>query len=206
MPNRGNLRRLILASASRTRHHLLQAAGLAVLVVPSTVDEASLRREWRTANPAIGPEQIAIELACAKARQVSKDNPDCLVIGSDQVLALGDETISKPDSIKAARTTLERLRGKTHQLYSAVALAERGEVLCYHTDIARLTMRQFSQAFLDDYLTRGGADLCFSAGAYQIEGLGIQLFEKVEGDHFTILGLPLFALLAELRNRKAILA
>lgn len=206
MPNRGNLRRLILASASRTRHHMLQSAGLAVLVVPSTVDEAAVRAGLSKDDATIAPEKIALELACAKALQVSRDHPDALVIGSDQVLAFGDETISKPEDIAAARKSLMHLKGHAHQLHSAVALAEKGEVVWSAVDTANLVMRAFSPAFLDDYLTRGGADLCFSAGAYQIEGLGSQLFEKVEGDHFTILGLPLFALLAELRNRKAILA
>lgn len=206
MPNRADMKRLILASASRTRHHMLQAAGLAFLVVPSTINEAALREELRNKNASISPKRIATELARAKALQVSRENPEAMVIGSDQVLAFGAETISKPENVEAARVALERLRGQKHQLHSAVALAEGGKLLWSAVDTAHLTMREFSPQFLDEYLVRGGADICLSAGAYQIEGLGIQLFEKVTGNHFTILGLPLMALLAELRARKVIVA
>lgn len=206
MPHRANMKRLVLASASRTRHHMLQAAGLAFLVVPSTVDEPALRAAMRKKNKRISPKKMALELAAAKALQVSRESPDALVIGSDQILSLGAETLSKPGNVAAARDTLLRLKGQKHSLHSAVALAENGALLWSTVDTAHLTMRDFSEAFLDEYLVRGGADVCSSVGAYQVEGLGAQLFDTIAGDHFTILGLPLMALLDELRQRKAILA
>lgn len=197
---------VILASGSRTRHHMLQAAGLRFTVVPADLDEGTLRRAMAAETPPVSPREVARRLAIAKAEQVSALHGNCLVIGSDQVLECEGEILSKPDGPDGVRRSLERLSGKTHELHSAVALAENGTATWNAIDTAQMTMRSLGQDFVDDYIKRGGVALSHSVGAYQIEGLGIQLFARVEGDHFTILGLPLTALLAELRNRKVILA
>ncbi len=124
-----------------------------------------------------------------------------LIIGADQVLALGAELLNKAPNMEAARAALRKLRGRTHELHSAVAFAEKGKVTWAHVATARLTMRDFSDAFLDDYLLRAGDRVGQSVGAYELEGLGVQLFDRIEGDYFTILGLPLMPVLAELRVR-----
>lgn len=194
---------IVLASASRARRELLAAAGVAFTVEPADVDEPAIRKGLSEDTT---PVQIAEILACAKAQDISRRHMDSLVIGADQVLALGDEILTKPADASAARASLEKLRGKTHELHAAVALAEQGEVVWTHTGTARLTMRSFSDAFLEDYLVRAGDRVGQSVGAYELEGLGVQLFERIEGDYFTILGLPLLALLAELRTREIIAA
>jgi len=191
---------LILASASPFRRRMLEAAGLPFRVVPAEVDEAAIRRRVPTADLA----RVAETLALAKAQAVSKTLPNALVIGADQVLVLGDQLFSKPMDVNEARAQLEKLRGQAHHLHTAAALAQAGEILWSHTETARLVMRSFSDAFLDRYLARMGAKVLQTVGAYEIEGHGIQLFERVEGDSFTIIGLPLLALLAELRARGAI--
>ncbi len=137
---------------------------------------------------------------------MSRDHPHALVIGCDQVLALEGEIFAKPRDLADARDCLMKLRGVEHELHSAAALAVNAVVSWSHTDTARLTMRAFSPAAVDEYLARDGVDVCRSVGAYQIEGHAIQLFEKIDGDYFTILGVPLLPLLAELRTRKVLLA
>lgn len=195
---------LLLASASPFRRRLLEAAGVPFRVVPANVDEAGLKRTIAARGAPIEPAAVAEALAAAKARSASSTFPEGLVVGADQVLALGGELFDKPGDLAAARAQLERLRGKTHRLFSAVALAERGEVVWSTVGQATLTMRDFSEAFLDAYLARAGSGLAGIVGSYEIEGTGIQLFERVEGDHFTIIGLPLIPLLAELRARGVI--
>ena len=159
-------------------------------------------------------------LAAAKATAVSMQFPDALVIGCDQVLALATERrmdfggkrwsassyeiLENPENIEAARAHLSRLRGRMHQLHACVALARGGEVLWTCTDSAELAMRDFSEGFLVQYLARAGERVCESVGAYQLEGLGVQLFESIAGDYFTILGMPLLPLLEELRDRGVI--
>ena len=147
---------------------------------------------------------IAAALAAAKAEAVSARLPDALVIGADQVLALGQDLFSKPAGTSEAREQLLRLRGKSHQLHTAASLATGGKVVWTHVEIATLAMRPFSDAFLADYLRAAGDRVCHTVGAYEIEGLGIQLFERIEGSLFTIIGLPLLPLLAELRARGVI--
>ena len=193
-------RELVLASASPFRRKMLSAAGLSFRVVPAEVDEAALKRGFVDKTPA----EIAGALARAKALEVSARLPAARVIGADQVLALGTEMFDKPGDLAAARAQLLRLRGKTHKLLTAAALAESGEIVWSRLETATLTMRSFSAAFVDSYLAAAGAGLCRIVGAYEIEGAGIQLFERVEGDHFTIVGLPLLALLTELRARGGI--
>lgn len=195
---------MLLASASPYRRKMLQDAGLAFDVVAANVDEAALKRELSARTPAPSAGEIASALAQAKAQAVSRKHKDVWVIGADQVLVLGDELLDKPGSAGAARAQLARLRGRTHSLISAVALARGGKAVWTCADEAQLTMRDFSDAFLDRYVAETGARLAGIVGAYEIEGRGIQLFERVEGDHFTIVGLPLVPLLAELRSRGVI--
>lgn len=204
MTTRGSARRLILASQSRSRQRMLAAAGLTFEAIPSHVDEPALRRQLEAGGVAPAPEAIARALAAAKALEVSRLNPQALVIGGDQVLALGKRIFEKPASVAAARSQLMELRGLMHDLVSAVVIAEAGRLTWEHAETATLTMRLFSPAFLDAYLAAVGEEVCQSVGAYQLEGRGAQLFEAIEGDYFTILGLPLMALLGELRAREAI--
>jgi septum formation protein len=206
MADRDDRPGLILASGSRTRREMLQAAGLAFTVVPADIDEAALRAHLLSSKPGITPAGIAEELARAKAETVSRDHPHALVIGCDQVLAFDGTIFEKPRDMSDARDCLMKLRGAEHELHSAAALAVNGVVSWSHTDTARLTMRAFSPAAVDEYLARDGVDVCRSVGAYQIEGHAIQLFDKVDGDYFTILGVPLLPLLAELRARKVLVA
>jgi septum formation protein len=195
-------RELVLASASAPRRRLLEAAGVPFRVVPADIDEAALKRAL--AAKATGAAGVAETLARAKAEAVSGRIPDALVIGADQVLALGTELLDKPGDRAQARAQLMRLRGKTHELWSGAALAFGGKSIWQSVHAATLTMRAFSAAFLDRYLETAGAAVTRSVGAYEIEGTGIQLFERIEGDYFTILGLPLLPLLGELRTRGAI--
>ena len=206
MTPKSSLSQIILASTSRARREMLAAAGVAFTVEAADVDEPAIRKTLLAAKSAASPPQIADALARAKAEDVSRRHKGSLVIGGDQVLALGTELLTKAKDEAAARATLKKLRGMTHELHSAVALAVDGRVLWTHTGTARLKMRDFSDAFLEEYLTRAGDRIGQSVGAYELEGLGVQLFDKIEGDYFTILGLPLLPLLAELRAHGMIAA
>lgn len=199
-----NTREIVLASASRARREILAAAGIAFTVEPADVDEPALRAELLKRDPGASPIAVAEMLARAKAQDVSKRHGGAMVIGADQVLAFKGEVLSKPSDVDAARKALERLRGHTHELHAAVAFAEAGKIVWTHTASASLTMRDFTDGFLDDYLVRAGDRVCQSVGAYELEGVGVQLFEAIEGDYFTILGLPLLPVLQELRARGVI--
>jgi septum formation protein len=188
---------LILASASPFRRRMLEAAGVAFRVVPAEVDEPALRRQMPPGDLA----RVAEHLARAKALAVSEAAPRALVIGADQVLAFGEELLSKPRDVEEARRQLTALRGQTHQLHTGVALAAAGKAVWTHLETATLAMRSFSDAFLDRYLDEMGPAVCRTVGGYEIEGRGVQLFERIAGDQFTIIGLPLLPLLAELRAR-----
>jgi septum formation protein len=192
---------IVLASGSRARREMLAAAGVPFTVQAADVDEPAIRARMLKQDANAEPKRIAVALAAAKAEDVSGKIGGSLIIGADQVLALGDELLSKAPSVEAARATLRKLRGRTHELHSAVAFAEKGKVTWAHVATARLTMRDFSDAFLDDYLLRAGDRVGQSVGAYELEGVGVQLFDRIEGDYFTILGLPLMPVLAELRVR-----
>jgi septum formation protein len=192
---------LLLASASPYRRKMLEAAGLAFDVVVADVDEAALKREIARRSPRATAAEIAQALAVAKAEAVSARHPEAIVIGADQVLALGAELLDKPGSPEAARAQLARLRGKTHRLVSAVTIASAGRADWSHVDEAVISMRAFTDAFLDRYVAEAGPRIAGIVGAYEIEGRGIQLFERVEGDTFTIIGLPLIPLLTALRSR-----
>lgn len=192
---------IVLASASPARRRMLAAAGVDVLVDPAEVDEPSLRRAL---PPNAAAADAALVLARAKAVAVAARQPGALVIGADQMLEHGGRWLDKPSSRAAAREQLLALRGGTHHLVSAVAVARDGTVLWQHVAAASLTMRVFSEAFLDAYLDRAGAGIWHSVGAYHLEGLGVQLFSTIDGDFFTVLGMPLLPLLETLRAEGAL--
>ena len=186
---------LVLASRSAARRALLEAAGVPVEVRPAKIDERSLETVVSTA-----PAALAALLARQKALAVAGLHPARLVLGADQTLALDGKLFTKPADRAAARAQLRALSGRTHELHSAIAFVRDAAVLCEHVGTARLTMRSFSDRFLDAYLEAVGNAATASVGAYHFEGPGIQLFERVEGDYFTILGLPLLAALDVLRR------
>lgn len=192
---------LILASGSRFRQRMLENAGVAFRVVTAVVDEPAARAKMTTDNAALAPGEVALRLAALKALEVSRQFPDALVIGADQVLALGAEIFGKPADRAAARAQLMSLRGLTHTLPTGVVLAQGGQVVWRHLGVSSLEMRAFSEAFLDQYLVAAGDIIMETVGGYALEGLGAQLFERIEGDYFTVIGLPLVPLLAELRQR-----
>lgn len=187
---------LVLASQSAARRMMLEAAGLEIAIQPAAIDERAVEKS----AAAQAPDAVAALLAREKAMAVSAKLPERLVVGADQVLALGGERFSKPHDRAGARAQLQTLRGKTHALHSAVAVVRDGRLLFEHGDAAHLTMRAFSDVFLETYLDEAGADVTASVGGYQLERHGIQLFERVTGDYFTILGLPMIPLLAFLRQ------
>lgn len=193
---------LVLASASSSRRALMENAGLTFTAVAAQIDERAVEAEM--AHRALGPGELALELAHAKAQEVSSRFPDALVIGCDQTMSLGSTVFHKPADREAARANLAELRGKTHRLNSGVVLVRGGREIWRHLSVADLLMRNFSDAFLDDYLERCGESVMKSVGCYQLEGIGIQLFESISGDYFAILGLPLLPLLGELRMLGAV--
>lgn len=197
---------IVLASGSQTRHRILKAAGVAFTVDAANIDEEAIRQTMKTDGADASPSDIAEMLARTKGETVSARRPDEIIVAADQVLDLDGQIFSKPDTTDDARETLKKLRGKTHTLHSAVVIAEDGSVIWSNVETAHLTMRRFTPDFLANYLLRAGEEILQSVGAYQIENTGIQLFEKIEGDYFTILGLPLIPLLAELRKHGNLIA
>ena len=191
---------LVLASKSAARRAVVEAAGIPVEIVPADIDERGIEAASGQATPG----DVAGLLAREKARAVSAAMPGRLVVGADQTLAIGTTRFSKPADRDAARLQLKMLRGRSHELYSAAALAANGKVVFQAILVATMTMRAFSDEALDRYLDDVGPAVMSSVGAYQVEGIGIQLFEKIDGDHFTILGLPLLPLLAALRDAGAL--
>lgn len=193
---------LVLASRSPARRALLEAAGLPVEVVPADIDERYIEDEASSKN--IDPNELALILARQKATTVSRTRPTRLVIGADQTMTMGSRLFHKPADRAEALKQLKLLRGHTHVLHSAVALVQDGIVLWSAADEARLAMRDVSDEFLDWYLEAAGDSVTQSVGAYRLEALGIHLFEKVDGDHTTVLGLPMLPLLDTLRREGAI--
>ena len=191
---------LVLASASRVRATLLRQAGLHFQIVPADVDESFTKREMAGADPM----EIAEALAGIKAQAVSLSMPGALVIGADQMLVFEGGLLDKPVDMEGARDHLRRLRGQVHHLCTAAVVVQDGDVLWRHSERPELVMRDFTDGFIDSYLAAVGGDALLSVGAYQLEGRGAQLFERVSGDFFSILGLPLLPLLAFLRHRNLI--
>ena len=187
---------LVLASQSKVRRALLEAAGIPVKARPAHLDERAIEQQAGHA----GPGEVAQTLAREKARTVAAMSGNGIVVGCDQTLALDERRFDKPADRTAARQQLRLMRGRIHELYSAVTVCHNGSVTFNHVAVARLSMRNFSDQFLEAYLDAAGVNVTASVGAYQLERTGIHLFEKIEGDHFTILGLPLLPLLEHLRN------
>lgn len=194
---------LILASASATRRKLLEGSGLTFSTKSSDLDEAAMRTAMGLEGT-VEPSDVAEVLARGKAEDVSAQSGDAFVIGGDQVMAAGGKIYGKPQSMEDARARLLDLSGKSHQLHTAVVIATGGASVWAYTDVATLTMRRLSPEFVGRYLAAAGEGVLGAVGAYQIESLGIQLFEKIEGDFFSILGLPLLPLLDALRRERAI--
>jgi septum formation protein len=195
---------LFLASASSTRAEILRKAGVPFTAEPAAVDETEMKRAL--AAEGATPTDAALALAELKARKVAARHPGALVIGADQILECNGVWFDKPPDLDHARAQLKSLRGRAHRLISSVCVVRDGERVWHETDTAELTMRRFSDTFLDSYLQKVGNAVCGWVGAYQIEGLGAQLFSRVRGDHHTILGLPLLPLLAFLREHGVVAA
>jgi len=187
---------LILASQSRARQMLLANAGISFDAIPADIDERALQKN----SSLSAPDEIAGLLAREKACFVSSKNPGRYVVGADQTLALGNRLFSKPAGRTQAADQLRLLAGHTHELHSAVAVARDGKIVFSDVIVARMTMRRLGESEIEAYLDQAGQAVTTSVGAYQLEGLGVHLFERIEGDHFTILGLPLLPLLAFLRG------
>jgi septum formation protein len=188
--------RLILASKSAARRAMLADAGVPFSVQVADVDEEAVKATHDLADAA----GLAVELARVKALAVSRHDADAWVLGADQTLAFDGGLVSKAPSLGAARTRLMSMRGQVHHLHSGAALARNGQIVWSGVDTATMRVRAFSEAFLDAYLAAEGDELLACVGSYRLEGMGSQLFEAVEGDYFTVLGLPLWPVLAELRR------
>ena len=192
--------KLVLASGSAVRATLLRQAGIPFDVQNSRVDEDAIKERFADSNI----DELAIKLASAKAVAVSTERPDAVVIGADQILSCEGARFDKPRDMNEAWTNLKFFHGRTHRLHSGIVLAQAGDIIWHHSAHADLTMRDFSDDFLETYLKTVGDKVLTSVGCYQLEGPGIQLFENISGDYFTILGLPLLPLLNELRRRKVV--
>ncbi len=189
---------IILASKSPYRAQLLQSAGIKFKVLPAQLDERSIEAPLLKGDH--DASDIALILAQAKAMNVSESNNQAFVIGSDQTLTFENQLLHKPENMEEARRRLLMLSGKSHQLISAVAIARAGEIVWYHTQTATIRFRELSPQYIGRHLAEVGEVALTSVGAYQIEGLGINLFDAIEGDFFAITGLPLLPLLKQLRN------
>lgn len=189
---------LILASQSAVRKNLLVNAGIAVETIPADIDERGIQQRSGLTDPG----QIAALLAAEKAKFISTKHPGSYVVGADQTLALGQRLFSKPADRAAAAAHIKTLSGQTHALHSAVSVAKDGAVLFTDVSVARMTMRPLTYDEISAYIEEAGSAVLSSVGAYQLERTGVHLFDRIEGDHFTILGLPLLPLLGFLRSRK----
>ena len=195
---------LLLASTSKIRADMLRAAGLVIETESPRVDEQSLKVGLQLEQAS--PRDVADTLAEAKARKLGQRYPEKLVLGCDQILEVSGKILSKPEDRSDARAQLFHLRGQTHRLLSAAVLYYDAQPIWRHVDTARMTMRDFSDTYVDSYLDRNWPDVATSVGGYKLESEGVRLFARVEGNHFTILGLPLIELLTYLSNRGTIQA
>lgn len=196
--------RLILASQSRFRAGLLAAAGVAVETMAAHVDEAEVKQAARADGAAA--DETALLLAALKAERIARRHPDALVIGADQMLVCDGAWFDRPPDMDAARAQLLALRGRAHTLVTAVLCQRGGQRVWQHVAKPKLVMRDFSEAFLDHYLAQEGEILTTTVGAYRIEGPGLQLFDRIEGEHSEIVGLPMLPLLGFLRQHGVLLA
>ena len=194
--------RLVLASASRVRSWVLENAGLVFDVDPADVDETAIKQDMSSHGAAA--EAIALTLAEKKAQVVSMRRPQAWVIGADQVLVLENRIFDKPADMKEAASHLRQFRGRSHDLISAVCVTREQHLVWRHTETVTLHVREYSDTFLEKYLSKSGNSLLDSVGAYRLEGLGAQLFSRVDGDYFSVLGLPLLPLLGFLRGQGVI--
>lgn len=190
---------IVLASASEIRLTLLQAANVVATSRPARIDEESIRASLEAEGAS--PRDVADMLAEMKARKIAEKDPSALVLGCDQVLEMKGRVFAKPETPEEARAQLLDLRGKTHKLLSAAVLYEEAKPVWRFVGEARLTMRDFSDAYLDDYLARNWDSIRHAVGCYKLEEEGVRLFSSIQGDHFTILGLPLMPLLSYLGTR-----
>ncbi|PWR20663.1 Maf family protein [Zavarzinia compransoris] len=195
-------RAIVLASGSLTRRRMFEAAGIPVAIDPPNVDEAELKRSMLAER--VAPRDMADFLAELKAMKVSQRWRGALVIGADQILVQNGVVFDKPADMAHARAHLQAFRGRAHELISAVVICENGAPVWRHIASATLEMRPYTDDFIDAYLAAAGEVVLSSVGAYQVEGLGLQLFNRIAGDHFTIQGLPLLAVLDYLRIRGAL--
>jgi septum formation protein len=194
----GDQSRIVLASASPVRKTLLCAAGLDPDIIPAHVDEDEIKRALK--GERIDAGDGATRLAEMKAQRISAAQPGRLVIGADQILVCGSTWFDKPADMIEAQAHLRTLRGRSHELATSAVIVRDGRRIWHHAERPKLTMRPFTDSFIDDYLDRAGDDILSSVGAYHLEGIGVQLFSRIDGDYFSILGLPLLPLLAFLRE------
>lgn len=192
---------LILASGSKIRASLLTGCGLSFVKKPADIDEDAIKDDCL--GRGFSPKAVAMKLAEEKARHISLQS-DGLVIGADSVLELERDLISKQKTLADAADLLRRFSGKTHHLHSAVALAQKGEILWSHVDTADMSVRRLSETFIDHYISQAGDEILASVGCYMLEAHGVHLFDSIKGDYFTVLGLPLLPLLAQLRHYEVI--
>ena len=189
---------LILASQSKSRQEMLDAAGVEFTVVSAGIDEDAVRDRSRAEGDT--SKEASMKLALAKAMAVSEQHPDAYVIGADQILDLNGEWFSKPENLSMAHKHLKKLRNKSHLLVNGIAVVKNKKVIWCDNSVVKVTMRDFSDNFLDDYLAEAGEEVCESVGAYYLEDLGAQLVKSIDGDFFSVLGLPLLPLLDCLRS------
>lgn len=192
---------LVLASQSKTRQQMLSAAGISYVTAVPKVDEADLKERFKSKN--LTPIELANELAAAKALGTSDNGNDLMILGGDQVLAFENgEFLNKPTNKNIAKAQLLKMSNRDHKLYSAAALAHGGSVIWSDVDIATMSVRKLSERLIDDYVEEQWENIRHCVGCYEIEGLGVQLFSRIEGSQFTIMGLPLLPLLAFLRKQR----
>jgi len=199
-----NSQPIVLASASKVRRRLLQAAGIELEIVPANIDEASIREALLAGGNDVDPGDTAEVLARTKADDVGQRMAGRLIVAGDQILAFDGRIFEKPADHNEARANLLALSGRSHALHSAVVLASDGEIVWAHIDSVQVKFRDLSPEFVGRYMARAGDGVLSSVGCYELEGLGVHLIEHIEGDYFSVLGLPLYALLAELRKLGAI--